>query len=708
MKQLTQTLKDGTMTVMEVPLPALNENSILVKNHYSVISAGTEGKTVKDARLGYIGKAKARQKEVKMVLETAKTQGIKKTYEMVMNKLDALSSLGYSCAGEVIEIGKNITEFKVGDYAACGGANAVHAEVVSIPINLSVKVDKSVDMKYAAFTTVASIAMQGIRQADLRLGETCVIIGLGLIGQLTIQLLNAAGVNVIGIDIDERQVSLANELGAKLSINRNADGLEQIIKNETNGFGCDSVIITAGTSSNDPVELAGRLCRQKGKVIIVGAVPTGFSREAYYKKELELKMSCSYGPGRYDTDYEENGIDYPIGYVRWTENRNMQAFVELLKKNKINMEKLITHIYKLDEAPAAYNMILGKTEPFIGILLKYDLDNKLEKKISIRRGGSNHESEINIGFIGAGSFAQNMILPNIPKYSKLISVATSRGNTSKNIAQKYGFTNAVTSADEIIKDKNINTIFITTRHNLHSENVIKSLEAGMNVFVEKPLCMSEDELYKIKEIYGSSNGRLMLGFNRRFAPQIEAIKKRTIDNIPKSIIYRINAGYIPKEHWTQDIQVGGGRIIGEVCHFIDLAMFVAGSKIKTVYATALENNENLNDILSVQLQFANGSIANISYFANGSKKLSKEYLEIFYAGTVYIINDFKEMEIYSDKKEKVKLSSQDKGHKNEVELFLNSIKEGKPSPISFDDIFISTLAAFKVIESISTGNVIKI
>ncbi len=706
MRQLSQELKSGKMEILEVPIPNIDDNSVLVKNYFSVISAGTEGKTVKDARLGYIGKAKARQKEVKAVIEVAKVQGVLKTIEMVKNKLESYSSLGYSCAGEIIEVGKNVNNFSVGDFVACGGSNAVHAEVVAIPKNLAVKVPKEVDLKSASFTTVASIAIQGIRQADLKFGESCAVIGLGLIGQLTIQILNSAGVKSIGVDIDQTKVNLANEFGAKLALNRNHDGIEKIITTITYGFGVDSVIITAATSSTDPVDFAGSICRKKGKVVIVGAVPTGFSRENYYKKELDLRMSSSYGPGRYDPSYEEKGNDYPIGYVRWTENRNMQYFIDLLVQNKINMDKLITHQFELTDAVNAYNMIVENSSPYIGIILKYNLLNGYKRKLLIRNEKSIQSQKVKIGFIGAGSFAQNMLLPNIPKLVAFSGVATNRGNTSKYIADKYNFGFATTDANEIINNKEINTIFITTRHNLHAEYVIKGLKANKNIFVEKPLCLKENELDVIKKLYDESNSSLMLGYNRRFSSFVQKIKARTLNEFPKAINYRINAGYIPKEHWTQVVEIGGGRIIGEVCHFVDLAMFIAGSQITSISAVSADTGENLHDILSVQIKFENGSIANIAYYANGSKKLSKEYLEVFYAGTTFIIDDFREMKIYSEKVEKLKLSTQDKGHKEEIKSFINSINNGEKSPISFSEIFNSTLATFKILESIKTRKII--
>ncbi len=713
MKQLLQQLKSGYMEIMDVPVPSLQKGHILVRNHYSVISAGTESKTVSDARKGYLAKAKSRQKEVKMVVDMARTLGVKKTYQMVMNKLEAYSSLGYSTAGEVIQVAEDVTKFKVGDLVACGGSSANHAEVISVPINLAVKVDPSIDLKHAAFTTVAAIALQGIRQAELKLGEKCVVIGLGLVGQLTIQLLNAAGVYAIGVDINEHQVALAKKAGAWLAFNRSTKGLEQSILELTNGYGADAIIITAATTSNDPVELAGIIARPKAKVVIVGAVPTGFNRENYYKKELDLRMSCSYGPGRYDPVYELKGIDYPIGYVRWTENRNMEAFVELLRYKKIDIEPLITHEFELENAPNAYDLILSKKEPYTGIVLKYNLQNQLnlhEDQLKWINKKSTHTNKgVNIGFIGAGSFAQNMLLPAISDDFNKVGVATSRGNTALSVAKKFSFQYSTTNPNKIIEDQNINTIFITTRHHLHAEYVIKGLDAQKNVFVEKPLCLTEDELLKIKESYKNSSATLMVGFNRRFSPLVIKLKDHlsAMQNmVPLSINYRINAGFVPKDHWTQDPEIGGGRIIGEVCHFIDLCLFLAGSKITSVYANIMNDANQLNDTLAIILKFENGSLATITYYANGSKKFPKEYLEVFRSGVVYTIDDFKTLTIYDDKIQKIKAAGQDKGHKNEVEIFLKNIEQGKTSPIEAEEIFLTTLATFKVIESIKHKKVI--
>ncbi|MBK9401135.1 MAG: bi-domain-containing oxidoreductase [Bacteroidetes bacterium] len=699
MEQLTQNLKDGHMQLLEVPFPALGRGQVLVRNHFSLISAGTEGKTVKDARLGYIGKARARKEEVKKVIQTAKVIGLRETYRLVMNKLDAPSALGYSCSGEVIAVADDVHEFAIGDRVACGGSTAVHAEVVAVPVNLCVKTGDATPLKEAAFTTVGAIALQGVRQADLKLGETCAVIGLGLVGQITLQLLQASGVKVFGIDIDSKQVALAVENGADFSFHRDEPQLESIIMQHTGGFGVDAVIITAATASTDPVDLAGILCRRKASVIIVGAVPTGFARKNYYIKELELKMSCSYGPGRYDADYEERGIDYPYEYVRWTENRNMEAFVALLEKKKIDLSKLITHTFPFHEAPKAYDLILSKAEAFSGIVLEYDSAKTLSDRVHIKNKPKITGS-ISVGMIGAGSFGQNFLLPALQGKATLTGIATARANNARNVADKFGFTYCTGNANDIIHDPAINTIFIATRHDSHGAYVLGALKEGKSVFTEKPLCIHPDELEAIREQYPQSAAHLMVGFNRRFAPLAIEMKKQLNANLPSAINYRINAGIVPKEHWTHDPASGGGRIIGEVCHFIDFCSFITESLVVEISAHVMNDASQLQDTVSISLKMLNGSIASISYFSNGNKDLSKEYIEVFNGGLVTVLDDFKELTSYGPRGTKVIKSNQDKGHKQEIAAFIDCIKEGKPTPVSFENIYNSTLSTFKVIESI--------
>ncbi|MFY0698218.1 MAG: bi-domain-containing oxidoreductase [Balneola sp.] len=708
MEQLTQQLKSGKMEILEVPFPELNKGNILVRNHFSVISSGTEGKTVSDARKGYLAKAKSRQKEVKQVIEMVKTNGLVETYSKVMNKLEAPSPLGYSCSGEVIAIGEEVKNFKVGDWVACGGNSARHAEVVSVPINLSVKVPKNVSLKHAAFTTIGAIAIQGIRQAELSLGENCLIIGMGLIGQITYKILEASGNYPIGIDISQSHVDQAKEIGLQNVYNRNLEGIEDIIESFTNGYGADSIIITAGTSSLDPVEFAGEMARSKAKIVIVGAVPTGFSRANYYKKELDLRMSSSYGPGRNQLNYEEKGLDYPIGYVRWTENRNMQSFVKLLEANRITIEPLITHSFSLIDAPSAYDMILENSEFFTGICIEYDIDTQIKSSIELNNRNFNSE-EVNVSFIGAGSFAQGTLLPNIKGKCNLVGVSTNSGTSSKYVADKYGFKYCAAESDEVYNDPNTNTVFITTRHNLHADSVIKALENGKNVFVEKPLGMNEEELEKISEAYKEAhnsghNVHLMVGFNRRFAPAIQKAIELFDSARPKSIMIRVNAGILPKDHWVNDADIGGGRVIGEACHFIDLARHIGGSKIISVSAEAIDDPNDLHNTVVVNLKMENGSIATINYFSNGNKNLEKEFIEIYSGGTIAQINDFKELNIFGKKKERIKYKGQDKGHKNEIELFLKSIRDGEPTPIPFEESYESSLVTCKVLESITKND----
>jgi polar amino acid transport system substrate-binding protein len=696
MQQLTQLLKDGTMELTEVPFPALQQGTVLVRNYYSVISAGTEGKTVKDARLGYIGKAKARKEEVKKVIQTAKTLGLVKTYQLVMNKLESPSPLGYSSAGKVIAVAPDVTTFKVGDFVACGGATANHAEVVAVPKNLCVKLPNAAKIKEASFTTIAAIAMQGIRQANVQLGETVVVIGLGLVGQITMQLLKAAGVTAIGTDIDQNAVDLAKNCGFELVYNRNTADLDKIIFEKTNQYGADSVIITAATSSNDPVEFAGIIARQKAKVVIVGAVPTGFSRKNYYRKELDLRMSCSYGPGRYDDNYEQKGVDYPIGYVRWTENRNMQAFVDLLYNDKLNLQPIITHHFKFEKAKDAYQIIVNKSEPFCGIVLEYDTKKELTKTVNIKPVLS--KSNINIGFIGAGSFAQNFLLPSLLKINNITldSVATAKPQNAKKVAEKFNFHQAVSSANDIISNPDINVVFIATRHNLHATYVIEALKNDKIVFVEKPLALTPQELNQIIEAEKNSKGSVMVGFNRRFAPLTQQALQFIGSNLPVAVNYRINAGQVPADHWVHDPEIGGGRIIGEACHFIDYCRFFAKSEITHIKGNFMVNG-NIKDTAAISIGFANGSIATISYFSNGSKLLPKEQIEIFSGSRTAVINDFKTLTNYDTKVKQIKSNSQDKGHFNELVAFIEAVRNGKALPVPFSEIVEVTEKTFDLL-----------
>jgi predicted dehydrogenase/threonine dehydrogenase-like Zn-dependent dehydrogenase len=702
MEQLTQKLGSGEMVIQELPMPQLTQGMILVKNYYSLISAGTEGSTVKAARKNLIGKAKERPQQVTQVLANLRNRGIVQTYRAVIKKLDAYSSLGYSCAGEVIEVADNVTEFKVGDKVACAGQGyASHAEIVSVPINLCVKLDENADLSMACYNTLGSIALQSIRQADLRLGETCAVIGLGLLGQLTCLQLKTSGVRTVGVDVNENAVATASAHCSDLALNRNAPGINDIISDFTGGLGVDAVIIAAATNSLDPINFAGSIVRKKGTVVILGTVPSGFDREPYYyKKELNLKMSCSYGPGRYDFHYEEEGIDYPAAYVRWTEKRNMEAFQKLISSGAIDLSYLTTHVFDFNDAPKAYDIVLTHSEPYLGIVLKYDTqkDHKREK-LTVQ--AKEKTAKINLAFVGAGSYAQGSLLPNLPKDNDIVrkGVMTNSGTTSKRVAERFQFEFCTSNENDIFKNPDINTLFITTRHDSHAAYVIKGLENSKNVFVEKPLCLNMEELEQIQLLCEEKKQSVMIGFNRRFSPHATAIKKK-IGNGKMSMIYRINAGNIPLDSWMHDMKIGGGRIIGEVCHFIDLMTYMCGSLPAKVMASLLSDSQGLNDTVNIIVEFENGSTGVIAYYANGSKSLKKEYFEIYASGTTAIINDFKTAVIYGKgNPQKIKLSAQDKGQKIMIKKYFEGLKEGESS-IPMDQIFAVMTATFAIIKSI--------
>jgi len=728
MQQLTQKLKSGSMNVLKVPVPNLQPGYVMVRNYYSLISAGTEGSTVSAARKGFIGKVRERPQQVKQVINTLKHQGIVQTYRAVMKKLDAHSPLGYSCVGEVIDVATDVRDFKLGDYVACGGGTASHAEVVCVPVNLCVKIrlkeqgKETIEehLKQAAYNTLGAIALQGIRQADLRLGENCTVIGLGLLGQLTCLLLKASGVQVIGIDISKTMVEIAAKNGADLSLTRNTPGIENRISDFTAGHGCDAVIITAASSSFDPINFAGAISKKKGTIVVSGAVPTGFDREPhFYKKELTLKMSCSYGPGRYDPTYEEKGHDYPYSYVRWTEKRNMQAFQDLIASGAIDVGYLTTHIFSLDEVPAAYDMIIERSEPFIGILIEYDRTKEIDRNrinIAVPRVLSPGPADVSIGFIGAGSYAQSFLLPNIPRSKDVLfrGVMTISSTGSRSVADRFGFEFCTGNAEDILDNKDINTVFIATRHNTHGEYTIAALKAGKNVFVEKPLCLTDDELNEIRSFFASAQTssvscpHLMVGFNRRFS-SLSRILRKNFPPGPMAMLYRVNAGFIPSSSWIQDPEVGGGRIRGEVCHFIDYLTWLNGSLPKTVFAAVMETPENLDDTLTINLLYENGSVGTILYCANGSRSLGKEYIEVHQNGCTAVLKDYKELDIYGEGKHyRKKLTSMDKGQKIEVAEFISAIKEGKPCPIPVVETINTTEVTFRVIESLRTGKAIAV
>ncbi len=718
MKQLIQSYKTGELGIFELPPPACGERGVLVRTTASLVSAGTEKMIVDLAKKSLIGKAQARPDLVKQVIQKMKQEGIRNTLKKVFTKLDTPIPLGYSCAGNVIEVGSNLSGVSIGDRVACGGAGyASHSEINYIPRNLFVKIPDGVDDADASFVTVGAIALQGVRQTDPAIGENIAVIGLGLIGQLTVQLLKANGCRVLGVDIDSDRLELAMQLGADAVCN--PDDLLQTAGDFSNGFGVDAVIITASTQSNQPIVDAGEISRMKGRVVVVGMVGMDIPRNSYYKKELELRLSMAYGPGRYDPQYEEHGIDYPYAYVRWTEQRNFEAFLGLVAEGKITPKKLVTHRFDFAEALKAYDLLEGKTkEKYLGIVLTYSHESGAEHKKSITISSKSiGDDKIAVGLIGAGNFTKAVMLPALKKFPEfaLAGLCTATGISAHATGTKYGFKHITTDSNAIFDNPEINTIFVTTRHNTHAEYVLRALRAGKHVFVEKPLCITMQELEEIREAYelraeSQELKILMVGFNRRFSPLVQQMKQ-ALGDMPMSIIYRVNAGVIPRESWIQDSEIGGGRIIGEVCHFIDTCSFLAGADPIDVYASCVRKGDASvadEDNVSIILTYPNGSIATIVYCAYGDRQMPKEHIELFCPNSAMQMNDFRELTVYrGGKKQMTKSANQDKGFTNELEAFRNAVKSGKAA-IPLQSIFATTAAAFKVLESLRTKSAISL
>jgi predicted dehydrogenase/threonine dehydrogenase-like Zn-dependent dehydrogenase len=708
MKQVIQNFKTGELSVAEVPAPALTRGFVLVRNQFSLISAGTERSTVATAQASLIGKARQRPDLVKQVLNSFRKDGFGETLKRVRTKLETLKELGYSSAGTVLASMDTDGRFQPGDRVACGGGGyASHAGVIAVPQNLMVKVPDAVGLDAAAFTTLGAIAVQGVRQANPRIGEYICVVGLGLLGQISAQILRANGCQVFGVDTSESMVALAAKNGCHAARSRSDSGLDSAVAAFTGGRGFDSVVITAATQSSDPVELATAIVRQKGVIVIVGSVPMNIPREPYfYKKELELKISCSYGPGRYDPTYEEGGQDYPYGYVRWTENRNMEVFVKLLENRSLDVQPLVTHVLNVEQAEHAYDIVTGKiAERHLGILLKYSDASEATPVPFAVPAVSAGPAKPGIGFIGAGSFAQKFLIPFAQQGGELLSVVTSRGITAKSVGEKFRFAVHSTDASDVLANGQINTVFIATRHDTHAQYAAAALQAGKNVFIEKPLALHEDELANLLELARQTPGcRLMVGYNRRFSPLARQARE-TFQRVagPLVINYRVNAGFLPKEHWTQTGQ-GGGRILGEVCHFVDLMQFLTGSEPVSVYAMSVAaNNAQMpdQDNVIISLRFRNGSVGQISYLACGDKLLSKERIEIFGGGQSFIIDDFKAGEHYAGGSRHA-IKTAGKGHQQEVDAFLSCIREGKPSPISLESLALTSFATFAILDSLRT------
>jgi predicted dehydrogenase/threonine dehydrogenase-like Zn-dependent dehydrogenase len=710
MKQVVQNFRTGELSVVDVAPPALAAGFVLVRNHFSLISAGTERSTVSTAQASLLGKARQRPDLVKQVFDSFRKEGLSETLKRVRTKLEVLKELGYSSAGTVLASMDTQGRLKPGDRVACGGGGyASHAGVVAVPQNLLVKVPDTVGLDSAAFTTLGAVAMQGVRQANPRLGEYVCVIGLGLLGQLTAQILRANGCQVFGVDTSAAMTALAAKTSCHVARTRGDLALETAFTAFTGGHGFDAVIITAGTRSTDPVELATAILRHKGVIIVVGAVPMNVPREPhFYKKELELKISCSYGPGRYDPNYEERGEDYPYGHVRWTENRNMAAFVTLLENGSVDVQPLVTHSFDVDQADEAYQIVTGKLEQYhLGILLKYpDTPSAARGSAPPAVAGRLPANHPRVGFVGAGSFAQKFLIPYAKEHAELVSVVTSHGVTAKTAAEKFQFASQSTDAREVFDNGTINTVFIATRHNTHASLVIGALKSGKHVFVEKPLAIREEDLERVSTL-ARRHGEclLMVGYNRRFSPLAQYAAQVFQNTVaPLLINYRINAGLLPKEHWAQT-EEGGGRILGEVCHFVDLMQFFTQSEPIAVHAQCLSaDNAQMpdQDNVAVCITFRNGSVGQITYVATGDRLLAKERIEVFGGGQTVIIDDFRRGEHYVGGARR-KLNMSGKGHQEGVEAFLRAVRGGQPSPIPLESLVRTSATTFAILDSLRTG-----
>lgn len=694
MKKLFQDVSNGNTIIEELPRPQCKKGHVLIKTSKSLISAGTERMLVDFGKANYFDKARQQPEKVKMVLDKVKTDGIVQTMDAVKSKLDQPLPMGYSNVGIVEEVASDVTEFKIGDRVVSNGS---HAEMVCVPKNLVAKIPKNVADEDAAFTVVSSIALQGIRLINPTIGENIVVMGLGLIGLISIQILKANGCKVLGMDFDQEKIEIAKNLGVDtVKLDNGVDSIN-IAKSFSNNIGIDGVLITAATKSNDPVHNAAQMCRQKGRIVLVGVVGLDLQRNDFYEKELSFSVSCSYGPGRYDKSYEEDGNDYPIGYVRWTEKRNFESILYMIEKNTIDFNLLKTDIFKFTDAANAYKSLIDNSST-LGIILDYDSESVNNENIievyPFQQIKAKNEKNIVIGVIGAGNHAGRTLLPAFKKtQSRLKTISSSQGFTSGHYAKKLGFQNNTTDYKNILKDDEINTLIIATQHDTHSKFVCEGLLSQKNVFVEKPLALDNYQLEEIKKIYLESLDPsklpiLMVGFNRRFSPLTVKAKESLAKNIPIAISYTCNAGYIPKDSWVHDPKKGGGRILGEACHFIDLCRFFTGSKITSIHAESIKEANSNNDTAIICLGFEDGSIASINYFSNGNPSFPKEKIDIFQGGKSISINNFIELKSYGFKNtSNRRLFKQNKGQIECVKSFTDSINLGLASPIDIEEIF---------------------
>lgn len=696
MKQVLQNLSTGQSEQLEAPSPNLHSGCLLIDTSVSVISSGTERMLVDFGKAGLVSKARQQPEKVKMVLEKVATDGLLTTVDAVRSKLAQPLPLGYCNVGVAAEVGKGVDGFKLGDRVV---SNGPHADVVRVPKNLCAKIPDSVSDEEAAFTVVASIGLQGIRLAQPTLGEAFVVTGVGLIGLLTVQLLRAQGCRVLAIDFDEGKLALARQFGAETCNPGQGEDPVAVGMAFSRGQGVDGVIITASTKSSDPVTQAARMSRKRGRIVLVGVTGLELNRADFYEKELTFQVSCSYGPGRYDPNYEEAGQDYPLAFVRWTEQRNFEAVLDMMASGRLDVSPLITHRFAFEDAEQAY-ATLTESRDALGILLEYRSEpaSRHIKRVPLRDDVTFDPAKPVVGFIGAGNYASRMLIPAFKAHgAQLSTIVTSGGINGVIHGEKAGFAEASTDVQALLDDDQVNTLAIVTRHNTHARFVSQALKAGKHVFVEKPLAVTHEELQQVEEAYrqaadSGQAGHLMVGFNRRFSPQVQKMKA-LLEAVkePKSFIMTMNAGAIPEDHWTQDPEVGGGRIIGEACHFIDLMRFLADSPIVSVQARRMGDNPGMaitEDKAAITLGFADGSFGTIHYLANGAASFPKERVEVFTAGRVLQLDNFRKLKGYGwPGFRKLNLWRQDKGQQACAGAFLKAIEEGGPAPIAVEEIF---------------------
>ena len=715
MKQIIQSARTGKMKVRNIPIPKADKGEILVHTHASLISPGTERMVVNFAKKNLISKAKNRPDLVKKVLNKAKTEGIKSTINAVMAKLDNPIPLGYSAAGTVISIGAGLEgSFKIGQRVAIAGAGiANHAEINVVPANLAVSIPKDVTDDEAAFGTVGSIALHAVRNLDAKLGEVVAVFGAGIIGQIATQLLNIAGVRTIVLDYNKTRLNLAKKLGAERAYNLDDDNVKTNIMNITNGIGCDGILVAAATESNKPFVFAAEIARDRARVCMVGMSGTKFPYSDFMKKEMSIIVSRSYGPGRYDEDYEGRGMKYPVGFIRWTETENLAEIMRLLSpitKNRLNLSPLITHHFDINNADEAYKMVIENSTPNLGVILKYsEVHEQMPTKISPSRLLS---KKCVLGVIGAGNFARSILLPELKKLSNvsLNTVVASTGASADFAQSNFGFDKASTDVADIMDNKKINAVLIATRHDSHAKLAIRALSEGKAVFVEKPLGLSEKELNSIKKARKKSNAFIQVGFNRRYAPLTLKVSE-ILENLegPRFMIFRINAGNIPSNHWIHNPLEGGGRIIGEMCHFIDLARYFSKSKITSVQASSAQNSRKTCDDITANLQFEDGSLATIAYTSMGDASFPKERYEIFTSNNVIVIDNFKSLSITSHGSTQNYLNNnQDKGFRSELKAFINNVSGQGLEAFNENESFETSYGTLAVLESLQTGLTIKL